>query len=62
MSKINVATIKLGDDEERFLLNEKEFSTGSRDYHGQGKMRVGDKRYQINVICVEIGSKPKGGD
>lgn len=57
---MNTATINLEGVEEHFILNEKTFSTGSRGYHAQGKMRLGDgRRYQINVLCVEIGSKPK---
>ena len=59
MSEINVATIMLKGEKQNFVLNKKDFKTGSRGYHGQGKMQVGDKNYQINILCVEIGSKPK---
>ena len=41
-------------------LNEKEFKTGSTGYHGQGKLATNAGRYQVNVIAVLIGSKPKG--
>ena len=59
MSETILATIKLNDEKQDFVLNKKNFKTGSRGYHGQGKMQVGDKRYQCNILCVEIGSKPK---
>jgi hypothetical protein len=59
MSEMNIATISLNGEKENFILNKKDFKTGSRGYHGQGKMQVGEKRYQINILCVEIGSKPK---
>jgi hypothetical protein len=59
MSEMNIATISLNGEKENFILNNKDFKTGSRGYHGQGKMQVGEKRYQINIMCVEIGSKPK---
>ncbi len=59
MSEVNLATIQLNGEKQNFILNKKNFKTGSRGYHGQGKMQVGDKRYQVNILCVEIGSKPK---
>jgi hypothetical protein len=39
---------------------EKTFKTGSRGYFGMGKIQIGEKRYQVQVQLVEIGSKPKG--
>jgi len=60
MSEANIATIQMNGEKQNFILNKKNFKTGSRGYHGQGKMQVGDKRYQVNILCVEIGSKPKG--
>lgn len=57
---MNLATILLNGEKQSFVLNKKDFKTGSRGYHGQGKMQVGEKNYQINILCVEIGSKPKG--
>jgi hypothetical protein len=60
MSEVNMATIMLKGEKQNFILNKKDFKTGSRGYHGQGKMQVGEKNYQINILCVEIGSKPKG--
>lgn len=35
----------------------KEFKTGSRGFHGQGKIEIEGKRYQAQIQLVEIGSK-----
>ena len=43
------------------VLKEKVFKSGSVGYHGQGKVEIADKRHQVQVQAVEIGSKPKGG-
>ena len=59
MSEANIATIQMNGEKQNFILNKKNFKTGSRGYHAQGKMQVGEKRYQVNILCVEIGSKPK---
>jgi hypothetical protein len=59
MSEVNLATIQLNGEKQSFILGKKEFKTGSRGYHAQGKMQIGEKSYQINILCVEIGSKPK---
>ena len=53
------ATIQIEDDELDVQLIPKEFSTGSVGYHGQSKGTFNDKRYQVNVLVVEIGSKNK---
>jgi hypothetical protein len=37
----------------------KVFKTGSRGFFGMGKIQIDDKRYQVQVQLVEIGSKPK---
>ena len=37
----------------------KQFKTGSRGYFGMAKIQIGEKRYQVQVQVVEIGSKPK---
>jgi hypothetical protein len=37
---------------------EKVFKTGSRGFFGMGKIQIGEKRYQVQVQLVEIGSKP----
>jgi hypothetical protein len=57
--EVNIATIQLNKAKQDFLLSEKDFKTGSRGYHAQGKMMAGGKNYQVNILCVEIGSKPK---
>jgi hypothetical protein len=59
MSEVNLATIQLNGEKQSFILAKKDFKTGSRGYHAQGKMQVEGKGYQINILCVEIGSKPK---
>ncbi|GAB4492339.1 MAG: hypothetical protein Fur0016_04280 [Anaerolineales bacterium] len=41
------------------LAEEKTFKTGSRGFYGNGKIAIGEKRYQVQVQLVEIGSKPK---
>jgi hypothetical protein len=56
---VNMAAIQLNGDKQNFILEKKDFKTGSRGYYGQGKMVAGGKKYQINVQVVEIGSKPK---
>jgi hypothetical protein len=38
---------------------EKLFKTGSKGYFGMSKIQIGEKRYQVQVQMVEIGSKPK---
>jgi hypothetical protein len=38
---------------------EKQFKTGSRGFFGMAKIQIGEKRYQVQVQMVEIGSKPK---
>lgn len=59
MSDVNIGTIQLNGEKQNFVLAKKDFKTGSKGYYGQGKMQIGEKRYQINIQCVEIGSKPK---
>ena len=39
------------------VLAEKTFASGSRGYHGQGKVELGGRRYQVQAQAVEIGSK-----
>jgi len=56
---VNMAAIQLNGDKQNFILDKKDFRTGSRGYYGQGKMVAGGKKYQINIQVVEIGSKPK---
>ena len=55
-----VATLKFEEEDPvMFILNKKTFSTGSRGFHGQGKAEFDGKRYQVNLMAIEIGSKPK---
>lgn len=52
--------IKQGDTQVGLMTAaEKLFKTGSRGYFGMGKIQIGEKRYQVQVQLVEIGSKPK---
>lgn len=57
--ELNIATIQLKGAKQSFILNEKSFKTGSKGFHAYGKMQIGQKNYQVNIQCVEIGSKPK---
>lgn len=41
------------------MAEEKTFKTGSRGFYDNGKIAIGEKRYQVQVQLVEIGSKPK---
>jgi len=41
------------------MATTKTFKTGSKGYFGMGKIQMGEKRYQVQVQLVEIGSKPK---
>ena len=59
MSETNMATIHLEGEKQSFILNKKDFKTGSKGYHANGKMMAAGKNYQINILCVEIGSKSK---
>ena len=54
-----MATIQLCGDKQNFIIDKKDFKTGSKGYFGTGKMVAGGKRYQISIQVVEIGSKPK---
>ncbi len=59
LSETNIVTIQLEGEKQSFILTKKNFKTGSKGYHAHGKMVAGGKNYQVNVLCVEIGSKPK---
>ena len=59
MSDVNMASLQLCGDKQNFILDKKDFKTGSKGYYGTGKMVAGGKRYQISIQVVEIGSKPK---
>ncbi|NLE05950.1 MAG: hypothetical protein GX638_14285 [Crenarchaeota archaeon] len=57
--QVNMATIQLLGDKQNFIIDKKDFKTGSRGFYGTGKMVAGGKKYQISIQAVEIGSKPK---
>ena len=52
--------IQIGKNEESLSISDKErtFKSGSRGYHGFGKIELNGKKYQANILLVEIGSKP----
>lgn len=56
--KVAIKSI-LGEILQTLELAPKEFKTGSRGYHGQGKVTMEGKKYQLNIMAVEVGSKPK---
>ncbi len=53
------ATIQIEGAVGTVQLNPKAFSTGSQGFHGSGKVETQAGKYQLNVIAVLIGSKPK---
>jgi hypothetical protein len=57
--ELNMATVQLIGEKQNFILDKKDFKTGSKGYYGVGKMVAGGKKYQVNIQVVEIGSKPK---
>jgi len=57
---MDTASITIKESKADFILNAKKFSTGSTGYHAQGKLEISPtERYQVNILCVKIGSKPK---
>ena len=54
-----MASIQLNGGKQNFILDKKDFKTGSRGYYAPGKMMAAGKKYQIGIQVVEIGSKPK---
>jgi len=58
--EMNTATVTINGAKSDFILNAKEFKTGSSGFHAQGKLEISPtERYQVNILCVKIGSKPK---
>jgi hypothetical protein len=55
---INVEIAQDGTPVGSLLAAEKIFKTGSKGFFGMGKIVIGEKRYQVQVQLVEIGSKP----
>lgn len=64
MSTFLVAEIKDSTGSPVLVLSlpEKEFKTGSKGYFAISKTSIGEKRYQVQVQLVEIGSKSKTED
>jgi len=55
-----LVTINFEGKDYQFVMNPKNFSTGSTGFHGQGKLVVSEtEKYQINLMAVLIGSKGK---
>jgi hypothetical protein len=54
-----IAELKTSDGEPISIiaLNPKEFKTGSRGFFASTKAEIKNKRYQIQIQAVEIGSK-----
>jgi len=52
---------ELGETLATVELKPKKFSTGSSGEHGNFKVENNGRRYQVNVLAVEIGSKQKKG-
>ena len=48
-------------DDVTFTAFKKLFSTGSQGYHANGKTVINGKRYTVNVLVTEIGSKDRIG-
>ncbi len=59
MSMIAELKTETGESLVKFVVNPKEFKTGSRGYYANGKAEIDGKRYQIQIQLVEIGSKNK---
>jgi hypothetical protein len=60
--RIHMLTVEIKENEKMvgsLIAVEKQFKTGSRGYFGMDKILIGEKRYQVQVQLVEIGSKPK---
>jgi hypothetical protein len=55
---MNTATISFNGKTYDFILNEKQFSTGSTGFFGNGKIEIGDKKYQTQIQLVLVGSNP----
>jgi hypothetical protein len=53
------ATIKSDNQEViTLILPDKVFSTGSKGFHKSEKITINNKRYQLNFMLIEIGSRP----
>lgn len=54
--------MKITIEDQTIIASETKFSTGSRGYRATGKVFLNGKKYQSNVMLIEVGSKPKGKD
>jgi hypothetical protein len=60
-----ILTIEIKEGETKLAdlaATEKVFKTGSKGFFGMNKIQIGEKRYQVQVQLVEIGSKPKSAE
>ena len=60
-----ILTIEIKDGDKKLAdlaANEKVFKTGSRGFYGMNKIQIGEKRYQVQIQLVEIGSKQKSSE
>jgi hypothetical protein len=60
--RMNMLSVEIKENENivgTVVAAEKLFKTGSKGFFGMGKIQIGEKRYQVQVQLVEIGSKPK---
>jgi len=57
---VNMLTVQVDGVKADFILNTKDFSTGSKGFFANGKLDAGNgKKYQIVCNVVLIGSKRK---
>ena len=54
---LKAVTVKL--DEFTMMAMPKEFSTGSKGWHANGKALIQGHPVQVNVLLTIVGSKPK---
>lgn len=60
MSDIAKVTVEVAGVAGTIVAEPKQFRTGSRGFHGHGKVKAPNgRRYQIIINIVEIGSKKK---
>lgn len=60
MAESAKVTIEVAGAVEAIFAAPKQFSTGSRGFYGQGKVKTPDgRRFQVTINIVEIGSKER---
>jgi len=57
----NTLTVKIGDAEVTVQLNAMTFKSGRHGFNGNGKINVGDKKYQISANVILIESRDSAG-